>query len=535
MPTDSIPTPLESQRHRCARARVGSTLSEKWRLDELLGVGGMAAVYGATHRNGRRAALKILHPTLSEVQELRDRFFDEAYAANLVNHPGTVAVLDDGVCPDGSLYLVMELLDGENLDARLTRADRGLPPAEVLALTRPLLEVLAAAHERGILHRDVKPENVFLTTSGEVKLLDFGVARMSDSLRTSRTRAGLTLGTPSFMPPEQARGRCAELDVRADVWAVGATMFTLLTGRFVHEAETQNEALLAAMSHPAPPLRSVAPHVPERVAAVVDRALAFAREERFRDARRMLRAVRAAERTLAKLEGGLPPRPRAGEPIAPPRFAPIEEPSSEIHRRVTLAEGGAAPPPRRAPDGTAGSPKAWGRWSTAPRRSAAAGALGVLAVSLVGAGSVPSVAGLSAALLEPSHGAASPAQGAAADVGAPVRTSTTHVEPTRNGAASPGDSGAPTPSTLDGAAPTTPSTRGHAAARPTRSETRAPAGGAPARFDCAPVAARGEAAQATRSARASGPPPKRRASAHPTPRSPRATSLPRRDPLARRK
>lgn len=361
--TPPVSTPLESLRVRHARARVGTLLSDKWLLDELLGVGGMAAVYAATHRNGRRAALKILHPALSAVPEVRERFFDEAYAANRVAHPGTAAVLDDGVCLDGALYLVMDLLEGENLEARLTRADRGLPPAEVLALMGPLLEVLAAAHDRGILHRDIKPENVFLTTEGEIKLLDFGIARVSDSPRASQTRAGLTLGTPSFMPPEQARGRWAELDGRSDLWAAGATMFTLLTTHFVHSAETQNEALLAAMSHPAPPLRSVAPHVPACVAAIVDRALAFAREDRFPDARAMLRAVLAAQRTLMDLERRPPPHPRAGEAIGPLRFAPLE---GDAHQSVTLAN---ETPPRLAPR----------------RRAPAAGALALLGTALLGA------------------------------------------------------------------------------------------------------------------------------------------------------
>jgi serine/threonine-protein kinase len=345
MHSEPTVSPRDTERHRAARARVGSLLADRWHVDELLGVGGMAAVYSATHRNGRRVALKVLHPALAQVEEIRERFLDEAYAANSVGHPGTVAVLDDGKCPDGSHFLVMDLLEGETLEARLGRSVRGLPAREVLALTAPLLEVLSAAHDRGIVHRDIKPENVFLTSSGEVKLLDFGIARRDDSPR-QRTQAGLTLGTPSFMAPEQARGRWDELDARTDLWSVGATMFALLTGRNVHEAETQNEALLAAMSQRAPSVASVAPHVPRTTADIVDRALAFAKEDRFDSAEAMLVAVVSAQLELAELEGRPPPVPRAGDEIGSVRFAPLE---GETYQGVTVVEGPSGARPRRGP------------------------------------------------------------------------------------------------------------------------------------------------------------------------------------------
>src|SRR5580704_7491550 len=163
-----------------AHARVGTTLHNKWRLERLLGVGGMAAVYAATHRNGARGAIKMLHLQVSLDAEARRRFLREGYLANAVGHPGAVSVLDDDVAEDGSAYLVMELLEGESLETRAERRGGRLPPAEVLVYADRLLDVLAAAHHKGIVHRDIKPDNVFVTQDGTLKLLDFGIARLRD-------------------------------------------------------------------------------------------------------------------------------------------------------------------------------------------------------------------------------------------------------------------------------------------------------------------------------------------------------------------
>jgi eukaryotic-like serine/threonine-protein kinase len=163
-----------------ARARVGQVLKDKWRLDELLGVGGMASVYAATHRNASRVAVKMLHVELSLDPSIRARFQREGYLANTVGHPGAVRVLDDDVADDGSVFLVMELLEGETVLARWIRKGRTLPAEEVVSVTDQLLDVLAAAHARGTVHRDIKPENIFLTRDGLVKVLDFGIARVQE-------------------------------------------------------------------------------------------------------------------------------------------------------------------------------------------------------------------------------------------------------------------------------------------------------------------------------------------------------------------
>jgi eukaryotic-like serine/threonine-protein kinase len=240
----------------------------------------------------------MLHPHLSASPETRLRFLDEGYVANRIKHPGAVSVIDDDTTEQGEVFLVMDLLDGESLARHVT--EKGpLAPERVLVIIDKLLDVLAAAHDEGIVHRDVKPDNVFLCRDGQIRLLDFGIARMTARWRTHTTQSGTTLGTPPFMPPEQARGRWEQLDGRTDLWAVGATMFVLLSGRHVHEAETVNEELLSAMTVPAPTLASVASHLPKPLIELVDKALAFEREDRWSSAREMQTAVRRVEALLA--------------------------------------------------------------------------------------------------------------------------------------------------------------------------------------------------------------------------------------------
>ncbi|HEY1960107.1 MAG TPA: protein kinase [Polyangiaceae bacterium] len=278
------------------RARLGTTLKDKWRIDAVLGVGGMAAVYAATHRTGSRVAIKMLHPQLSLNESVRKRFAQEGYVANTVEHDGVARVLDDDVADDGAAFLVMELLEGETSAARAERLGGKLPVGEVAFLGESVASVLAAAHAKGIIHRDIKPDNVFVTDAGRVVVLDFGIARIKDAtgISASQTRTGTMMGTPAFMPPEQARGRANEMDATSDVWALGATLFYLASGRPVHEAETPNEQLVAAATLPAPSLSRVAPDVPAPLAEVVDRALEFAKENRFPDARAFETALRDA-------------------------------------------------------------------------------------------------------------------------------------------------------------------------------------------------------------------------------------------------
>ncbi len=288
--------PLREDIIERANARLGTVLKGKWRLDAVIGIGGMASVYSATHRNQARVAIKLLHAEVALDAEVTARFLREGYVANAVGHPGTVRVLDDDVSEDKAPFLVMELLIGQTLDTMLAMDPDGLAAREVLPLLDQLLEVLSAAHEKGIVHRDLKPENLFLTSEGRLKVLDFGIARLRElSVQSATaTQAGSVLGTPAFMAPEQALGRWHEVDGRTDIWAVGATAFTLLSGQHVHEAQSLQEQLVLSATRPARSVRQVAPNVPEQLARVVDQALGFARDARFADARAMRVALRSA-------------------------------------------------------------------------------------------------------------------------------------------------------------------------------------------------------------------------------------------------
>lgn len=266
------------------KARIGTVLRGKWRIDSLIGVGGMAAVYEATHRIGRRCAIKILHPEIAVSKELRARFEQEALAVNQLGHPAAVNVLDIDTSEDGSPFLVMELLDGESLGQRAQRPG-GIKERELLRIASTVLEVLDVAHGLGIVHRDIKPDNLFLTSSGGVKVLDFGIARMKQGGSDIRTRIGAMLGTMPYMSPEQIAG--GQIDGRADVFAVGATMFRVLTRRHVHEGSTESELLIKMATQPVPALRTVAPSVSPEVCAIVDRALAFDLSRRYPTARAM--------------------------------------------------------------------------------------------------------------------------------------------------------------------------------------------------------------------------------------------------------
>jgi serine/threonine-protein kinase len=336
-----------------AEVREGTRLKDKWLLDALLGIGGVATVYAATHRNGSRAAIKILHPEYAGDPEIRGRFLREGYAANAVEHSGVVHVLDDDQTDDGLVFVVMELLSGETLEQRAGRHGGALPAVEVLVAAAGMLSVLAAAHGKSVFHRDLKPDNVFLTEEGALKVLDFGLARVRPPLAAttrSTTRVGWMMGTPGFMPPEQVRGQWDQVDARSDLWAVGATMYALLTGRQVHGDAPEDEALLAALQ-PVPSLGTVAPRLPAPVVAIVDRALQVERAARWQSAVEMREAV------LSALEA-YPDRPAwtSGAPLTSPR--------------ATAAKG--APPAttttRKPPRGQAIDP---GESSVTPARRAA--------------------------------------------------------------------------------------------------------------------------------------------------------------------
>ncbi|HQY60516.1 MAG: serine/threonine protein kinase [Myxococcales bacterium] len=287
-----------------ARARVGSALNAKWTLDHLLGVGGMASVFAATHRNGTRAAVKILAADLLNDVSIRERFLREGKIANRVEHPARVAVVDDDTSDRGEPFLVMELLHGETLHDARVAAGGTLPPERALEIFDTVLDLLAQCHDVGVVHRDIKPANIFLSTDGAVKVLDFGVARLREGQANTAdaTRAGTAIGTPSYTAPEQALGLVDQVDGRSDTWSVGACLYTALTGHKLNDARTEAESFVLAATQAAPSIANVAPNLPVELVAFVDRALAYERERRFQDARSMLGELRGL---LAALRAGL--------------------------------------------------------------------------------------------------------------------------------------------------------------------------------------------------------------------------------------
>ncbi|MEO7094746.1 MAG: serine/threonine-protein kinase, partial [Polyangiales bacterium] len=320
-----------------AQARIGHVLNDKWRLERLLGVGGMAAVYAARHRNGAKAAVKVLHAELGADPDVKQRFLHEGYAANKVEHPNAVQVLDDdqvtsGAPGDaGTAYLVMELLEGESLLEHARNLGKAIPDEEVLTIADQVLDVLDAAHKHGIVHRDLKPENLFLVRStGEslpaaglaamlappirVKVLDFGIARIADG--GGKTRVGTALGTPTYMAPEQASGRRDEVDGRTDLFALGATMWRLLTGKRIHDAPSSAEILAKMATVPAPPILSVSPGITPNLAKIIDCSLRFRMSDRYPDAKTMRDDVRAV------LEGRPPPHAISSAAASELRTAP---------------------------------------------------------------------------------------------------------------------------------------------------------------------------------------------------------------------
>ena len=290
---------------RRAEARIGTTLKGKYHLERVLGVGGMAVVYQATHRNQASFAIKMLHPELTLHEDVKRRFLREGYAANSVKHPGAVLVVDDEVAENGAAFLVMELLEGAPVDALWEASGNRLSEQVVIGIAWQLLDVLAAAHDKGIIHRDIKPANLFITRQGGVKVLDFGIARARDALSSSAhaTSSGSAMGTPAFMAPEQALARANEIDARTDLWAVGATMFTLLSGELVHDGENAAQVMVAAATRPARSLATVAPSASSQLVTVVDRALSAAKVDRWANATTMRDALADLH---AALFGGKP-------------------------------------------------------------------------------------------------------------------------------------------------------------------------------------------------------------------------------------
>ena len=262
---------------------------------EKLGAGGMGTVYAAEHTTlRRRAAIKVLHDRFTGREEIVERFFNEARAMTAIEDPGIAQVFDFGH-EHGTAYIVMELLDGESLEARLNRLGR-LPATDVMRLTRQVALSLYAAHQRGVIHRDLKPENIFIVKDSGVaggertKILDFGIAKlMLEEESTVRTQTGLMMGTPHYMSPEQCRG-AGEIDHRADIYSLGCVVFRLLTGKMVFEATGLGDLVVAHITGTARAPSELVP-VPPGIDELVARCLAKQADDRFATMRDLALAI----------------------------------------------------------------------------------------------------------------------------------------------------------------------------------------------------------------------------------------------------
>ena len=311
-----------------------------YRIERELGRGGMGAVYIGVHQLiGKRAAIKVLLPQVSQRADLVQRFFNEARAATAIRHLGIVEVYDYGIGDDGNAFLVMEYLEGETLASRLqTHGRLHVPVAVVIA--RQIALALGAAHRAGIVHRDLKPDNVFLTLDQQSKLLDFGVAKLVDDAGTAgpATVTGAILGTPAYMSPEQCEGSRV-VDHRSDLYSLGCTLFLMLTGRLPF-LETGIGGLIGAHLHtPAPALRDHCATASPELAELVARLLAKSPDARFQSADAVAAALAA---------------PAASLVVAPAKIA--ETPPASPSPRFDATQATQAPPPITP---TVAAPRRW--------------------------------------------------------------------------------------------------------------------------------------------------------------------------------
>ena len=256
---------------------VGAVVGETYRIQSLIGRGGMGAVWAAEHLRlpGKHVAVKVLLDAAAGGEEMLQRFRREAEIASRLGHPNIVEVLDFNTLPTGQPYIVLEYLQGETLAARLVSGRLQLD--EALAITRQIGSALQAAHRAGVVHRDLKPDNVFLCTPEEdmptkVKVLDFGISKIRGS-QSLRTQDAILMGTPQYMSPEQATGKNTAVDARTDVFALGAIVYEMLGGQPAFAGGSLAEVVYRVVHGQPTPLRELAPALPENVLSAVERAL----------------------------------------------------------------------------------------------------------------------------------------------------------------------------------------------------------------------------------------------------------------------
>jgi serine/threonine-protein kinase len=315
---------------------IGAVLAGKYEIRRLLGQGGMGAVYEGSHVEiGKRVAIKLLDRALSANEEVEARFRQEARVASRVESEHVVQVFDVGDDATWGLYMVMEVLVGEDLAARIEREPVVAVPT-ALEIGKQAARGLAKAHAAGVVHRDLKPGNIFLATRDDgglvVKLVDFGISKIvEEAARPGLTKHGSAVGTPQYMSPEQAQGLA--VDGRSDLWSLGAVLYEILSGRCAYELlENYEQTIFSIVLRKPRPLSEIAPWVPPAVCALVERAMTHDLDGRVPDAATFARMCEEAQSALAtevsrpaiELVKRVPPRSAAPEPSS--RVLSAEEP-----------------------------------------------------------------------------------------------------------------------------------------------------------------------------------------------------------------
>jgi eukaryotic-like serine/threonine-protein kinase len=290
---------LTVQRPLDRSARAGDVIANKYRLERGLGRGGMGRVFAARHLMlDTIVALKFMHPHLASDPHSVGRFEREARVAATLRSPHAARIIDVDQLPSGELYIVMEYLEGVSLDSI---ANDGLPVADAISYVVQACDAIAEAHDRGILHRDVKPANLFLAkgkSCEQIKVLDFGLAKAADPTGNVPSGTMNALGTPHFMSPEQINN-APDIDGRTDVWSIGATLYQLLTGRPAFDGASPADTFMSILHEGYAPIRASRPDVPVSLENIVERCLAKAPSARFRTVRDLARALEAARTALS--------------------------------------------------------------------------------------------------------------------------------------------------------------------------------------------------------------------------------------------
>lgn len=323
---------------------IGKKLSNRYLIEELLGQGGMSAVYKASDPNLKRVvAVKMIHTHLSSNPDFVTRFEEEAAAVAQLRHPGIIQVYDFNR-DDDVYYMVLEFVPGETIQAHLKRlndSNRRLSPKNAMEYMANVCDAVDYAHQRGMIHRDIKPANLMLNTMGQVILMDFGIAKIVGSQR--HTATGAVVGTAMYMSPEQIKGE--QPDRRTDIYSLGVTLFEMVSGRPPFEADSAMTLMMMHMNDPVPNARTLNPEIPDALVAVINKALAKNPDQRYQTAAQMAAALRNA---MTQLDASSPapiatmidesPLTSAG-----PGATMVEAPD---HARGTIVESGPMPSPQ---------------------------------------------------------------------------------------------------------------------------------------------------------------------------------------------